>query len=196
MGWNPFKGVEQGGGSATDAVLEDLNSEDERERNFAVGEIVRLFNQDATMFDGSEDKVINALRGVNALGVKEVLQGMQELKGAKVDEDNDKVREMPALKISEGLDELLKAKKDFEKMNEDPDELIGFMGALRQMVGKNAYMDDPEFVNRVISSIELVADAVSVWPNKAEKADLEESLVRWERKLPLEIKSQMMKKVA
>ena len=64
MGWNPFKGVEQGMGSAIDAVLEDLNSKDERERNFAVGEIVRLFNQDATMFDGSEDKVINALRGL------------------------------------------------------------------------------------------------------------------------------------
>ncbi|MFZ5364603.1 MAG: hypothetical protein ACOZBH_00110 [Patescibacteria group bacterium] len=182
--------------SALDAALDDYRAGDEKSKRFAQNEIIRLFKQDPDLFIGREDEAIKALKGIQGEAVREVLQGLFEGRESRAHEDRDETREMPALKIGPGLDALLKAKMDFREMTHDADELAGFIGALRQMASNRAYLKDVEFVRRFSGSIETIGDAISIWPNMAEKADLERKYNRLYQSLPEQIKSQVMEKVA
>lgn len=195
MAWNPFKKLEklETESGAVDSALEELSKEERIESNIQT--LQSQLNNNPDLFEGREDEAIKVLVGIKAENVGKMLDKLTEMKEKRHGLE-DETREMPAIKISEGLEELLKAKHDFENIGGDFDDLAGFMGAVRQLAQKENYLSDPDFVQKISNSVETIGDAVSGWQNESEKRELERKYSRLVKTLPDQVKKQVMEKVA
>jgi len=195
MAWNPFKKLEkqEAKPGSVDLALEELSKGERIESN-----IQTLRNQLQTnpdLFEGREDEVIKILVGIKAEDIGNMLDKLTEMKEKKLGLE-DETREMPALKISKGLEKLIEAKQDFQKIGEDFDDLAGFMGAVRQMAENESYFSDPEFTNRLIKTVDTISDAVYTWSDEAEKKELQKRFNRLINTMPAIVREQIAEEVA
>lgn len=198
MAWNPFEKLKKTEKAETglDAALESWERGDKKEKRYAVREIIRLYRTDPQLFEEKEDQVINILKKYKGEEVGKILNELKEKKEQEIHEDTDKTKEMPVL--TEGLIELTKTKQDFEDFAHDVDELMGFMGAVRQLIKNEQYFSDEQYVQRLADTISNIGDAVSTWQNPAEKAELEKKYSRLLRdeNLPANVRKKLLREVA
>jgi len=186
--------------TALDATIEEFGTGD---KDLAVRTIISLYENNRAMFEDKEDQVIEILRQYPGEDVRRVLEGLQTQAKAKEAAPERPVapveaptREMPAVKVSEGSEELIKAKRDFEKIHEDVDDLRGYIGAVRMLAQNAEYAADPEFVQKLLGTIRTIDDAVSVWKDPGEKRELESRYQRLLGSLPPAVAEQIEKRAA
>jgi len=196
MAWNPFKKFEQQQQepSAVDMALDELQKGERVEFNVSTLQTQLANNPD--LFKGREDEVIRALQSSGSVNIGPTLNQLQSMKEQRLGIEESETREMPAIKLSKGVEELVKAKQDFENIAGDFDELAGFMGAVRQIAGNEGYLSDPEFVKRIAGSVDTITDAVTTWQDPGEKKELEKRYSRLVNSLPPSVREQVIEKVA
>lgn len=194
MAWNPFKKLEQNQETALDAAISSWEAGNEDEKKFAAQEIVRLYNIDPAMFEDKEDQVIVILKKYGGEDIGKVLQKLTEKRAKEIHTDSEKTQEMPAL--TDGMIELMKTKKDFENFPNDVDDLMGYIGAIRQLSKNQEYLSDKNYNEKVAQAVQDIGDAVTTWQNPQDKAHLDKKYARLIDELPAEIRKDMLKEVA
>lgn len=194
MKFNPFKKFEQKETNAVNIALDELKRGERIESNIST--LNAEITNNPQLFEGREDEIISVLQETGDPNIGSLLNSLQGMKEKRLEIEEGEAREMPAIKVSEGLEELLKAKQNFENIAGDFDELAGFMGAIRQMAGNENYFSDPQFIDRLAKSVDTVTDAVTTWQDAGEKKELEKRLTRLMNTLPASVREQVLEKVA